>query len=123
MISHFEFSPPPTLCVQETGNALLAELSSTFPALASQFCCVFSEHTEGRDRSLVGLGSRYPRAARGPRSAARAGATAPGQGNDPSAEPVNYDQTPLEDLFLPPPPPPTPPPGTTGNSTSTGGGL
>ncbi|WP_095149058.1 chorismate-binding protein [Pseudomonas sp. Irchel s3a18] len=59
MISHFEFSPPPTLCVQETGNALLAELSSTFPALASQFCCVFSEHTEGRDRSLVGLGSRY----------------------------------------------------------------
>jgi serine protease AprX len=45
--------------------------------------------------------------------------------DDPSAEPVNYDTTPLEDLFLPPPPPPTPPPtsGTTGNSTSTEGGL
>lgn len=28
---------------------------------------------------------------------------------DPSAEPVNYDQTPLEDLFLPPSPPPSPP--------------
>ncbi len=47
--------------------------------------------------------------------------------DDPSAEPVNYDQTPLEDLFLPPPPPPTPPPpasGDSGNSTgSTEGGL
>jgi len=49
--------------------------------------------------------------------------------DDPSAEPVNYDATPLEDLFLPPPPPPSPPPapGTTGSSTdSTGtteGGL
>jgi hypothetical protein len=45
--------------------------------------------------------------------------------DDPLAEPVNYDATPLEDLFLPPPPPPTPPPapGTTGNSTSTEGGL
>jgi serine protease AprX len=45
--------------------------------------------------------------------------------DDPSAEPVNFDQTPLEDLFLLPPPPPTPPPAsnTTGNSTSTGGGL
>ncbi len=46
--------------------------------------------------------------------------------DDPLAEPVNYDTTPLEDLFLPPPPPPTSPPapGTTGNSTSsTEGGL
>ena len=29
--------------------------------------------------------------------------------DDPSQLPVNYDTTPLDDLFLPPPPPPTPP--------------
>ena len=47
---------------------------------------------------------------------------------DPNGEPVNYDATPLEDLFLPPPPPspsPAPPAGqpATGNSTSSTGGL
>ena len=47
---------------------------------------------------------------------------------DPNGEPVNYDATPLEDLFLPPPPP-SPPPAlpagqpVTGNSTSSTGGL
>ncbi|MDH0304198.1 MULTISPECIES: chorismate-binding protein [unclassified Pseudomonas] len=60
MISPFDFSlPAPALGVQDTGSALLAELSSAFPALAEQFSCVFSEHTDGRDRSLVGLGSQY----------------------------------------------------------------
>jgi subtilisin family serine protease len=45
--------------------------------------------------------------------------------DDPSAEPVNYDLTPLDDLFLSPSPPPSPPPsGTTESSTgSTEGGL
>jgi serine protease AprX len=44
--------------------------------------------------------------------------------DDPSALPVNYDLTPLEDLFLPPPPPSPPASGATGNSTSsTTGGL
>jgi hypothetical protein len=38
--------------------------------------------------------------------------------DDPSTEPVNYDATPLEDLFLPPPPPAS---GTTGSSTSSTG--
>jgi hypothetical protein len=42
--------------------------------------------------------------------------------DDPDGEPVNYDATPLEDLFLPPPPPPSPP--VSGSSTgSTEGGL
>ena len=43
--------------------------------------------------------------------------------DDPSADPVNYDATPLEDLFLPPPPLPSPPPvsGTTGSSTNSTG--
>jgi serine protease AprX len=42
--------------------------------------------------------------------------------DDPDGEPVNYDATPLEDLFLPPPPPPSPP--ASGSSTgSTEGGL
>jgi hypothetical protein len=47
--------------------------------------------------------------------------------DDPAAVPVNYDATPLEDLFLMPEPPPSPPPpasGTTSTSTgSTEGGL
>ena len=46
--------------------------------------------------------------------------------DDPAGEPVNYDATPLEDLFLPPPPPPSPPAGqpVSGSSTgSTEGGL
>jgi hypothetical protein len=40
--------------------------------------------------------------------------------DDPSAEPVNYDLTPLDELFLPPAPPPS---GTSGDSSSTEGGL
>jgi serine protease AprX len=46
--------------------------------------------------------------------------------DDPSGVPVNYDQTPLEDLFLPPPPlpPGSPASGAAGHSTSsTVGGL
>ena len=47
--------------------------------------------------------------------------------DNPSAEPVNYDATPLEDLFMLSPPPPSPPPPASGDSTgstgSTEGGL
>ena len=60
MISHFELLlPVPALGVHDTGIGLLAELSNVFPELAGQFSCVFSEHTDGCDRSLVGLGSQY----------------------------------------------------------------
>jgi serine protease AprX len=44
--------------------------------------------------------------------------------DDPTAQPVNYDATPLEDLFLPPPPPsPSPASDSTGSTGSTEGGL
>jgi serine protease AprX len=46
--------------------------------------------------------------------------------DDPSALPVNFDLTPLEDLFLPPAPPPSPPPPSSsllGGLLGTGGGL
>ncbi|WEK31352.1 MAG: chorismate-binding protein [Candidatus Pseudomonas phytovorans] len=60
MISHFDFSlPTPALGVHATGTALLADLRRAFPELAGQFSCVFSEHTDGHDRSVVGLGSQY----------------------------------------------------------------
>lgn len=60
MISPLDFSLP-TMApdVHESGTALLAELSNVLPSLAEQFSCVFSEHTDGHARSLVGLGSQY----------------------------------------------------------------
>ncbi|QXI47556.1 MULTISPECIES: chorismate-binding protein [Pseudomonas] len=60
MISHFDFPlPTSALGVHDAGTALLAEMSRAFPGLAEQFSCVFSEHTDGHDRSLVGLGNQY----------------------------------------------------------------
>jgi serine protease AprX len=45
--------------------------------------------------------------------------------DDPALDPVNYDLTTIDELFMPPPPPPSPPPPTSGGSVGgiLGGGL
>ena len=45
--------------------------------------------------------------------------------DDPALDPVNYDLTTIDQLFMPPPPPPSPPPPTSGGSVGgiLGGGL